>query len=505
MGLHDFTIYDVINRNARCFRKKPAWLEVTDGRELTFGQLKDRVDHLAKGLQDMGLNKGDRIGLMGKNSLEYFLLFGAASALGLIVLPINWRLSSEEAGNNLADGAPRLVFADQEYQELIEGLKGKLSSVERYYNLSGGGAFKDMNELLANNADFTPVEVATDDGAVIIHTAAVEGKPRGALLSHGNILAASTQFSYIYKMTTEDVHLNLLPLFHVGGLFIALTAFHAGALNINVNKFDGDEAVKLIEEKKVTMLFDFAPILATILDSQEKSGKDIGSLRVVGGLDNPETIERYQKATGGEFFVVYGQTEISALTNISPYNERPGSAGRPLPLADVRLFDDYDKEVATGAVGEIVVRGPMVFKGYWNLPEETKYTFREGWHHTGDRGRFDEDGFLWYAGRKAEKELIKPGGENVYPAEVEKVILQHPAVEKTVVFGVPDPKWKEGIKAVCQLKIGERLEPQELIDFVGARIARFKKPQYVEFVDEMPLLENGSPDRAKVKELYSQQ
>jgi acyl-CoA synthetase (AMP-forming)/AMP-acid ligase II len=148
MGLYDFTIYGVINRNARCFGKKPAWLEVSDGREVTFGQLKDGVDHLAKGLQEAGLKKGDRVGVMGKNSLEYFLLFGAASALGLIVLPINWRLSAEEAGNNLADGGPRLVFADQEYQELIEGLKGKLTSVERYYNLSGGGVFKDVNELL---------------------------------------------------------------------------------------------------------------------------------------------------------------------------------------------------------------------------------------------------------------------------------------------------------------------------------------------------------------------
>jgi len=504
MGLYDFTIYDVINRNARCFGGKPAWLEVSDGREVTFDQLKDKVDHLAKGLQKAGLKKGDRIGVMGKNSLEYFLLFGAASALGLIVLPVNWRLSAAEVGNNLADGGPRLVFADQEYQELIDGLKDKLTSVERYYNLSGGAIFQDLNELLANSAGFTPVEVATDDGVVIIHTAAVEGKPRGALLSHGNILAASTQFSSVFKMTKEDVHLNLLPLFHVGGLFIAMTAFYAGALNINVNKFDGEEAVNLIEEKKVTMLFDFAPILATILDNQEKSGKDISSLRVVAGLDSPATIERYQKGTGGEFFVVYGQTEVSALTNISPYNERPGSAGRPLPLANVQLVDDYDREVETGAVGEIVVRGPMVFKGYWNLPKETGYTFREGWHHTGDQGRFDEDGFLWYAGRKAEKELIKPGGENVYPAEVEKVILQHPAVERTVVFGVPDPKWKEGIKAVCLLKEGQKLEPQELIDFVGARIARFKKPQYVEFVEELPLLENGSPDRAKVKELYGQ-
>jgi acyl-CoA synthetase (AMP-forming)/AMP-acid ligase II len=164
--------------------------------------------------------------------------------------------------------------------------------------------------------------------------------------------------------------------------------------------------------------------------------------------------------------------------------------------------DDYDRPTPAGQVGEITVRGPMVFKGYWRLPEDTSYTFREGRHHTGDLGRFDEDGFLWYAGRKAEKELIKPGGENVYPAEVEKAILQHPAVERTVVFGVPDPKWKEGIKAVCLLKEGETLEEAALIEFVGKSIARYKKPQYVEFVNELPLLTDGSVDRAKVKALY---
>jgi len=164
--------------------------------------------------------------------------------------------------------------------------------------------------------------------------------------------------------------------------------------------------------------------------------------------------------------------------------------------------DDDDRPVPTGEVGEITVKGPVVFKGYWNLPEDTAYAFRGGRHHTGDLGRYDEKGFLWYAGRKPEKELIKPGGENVYPAEVEKVILEHPAVEETVVFGVPDPKWKEGIKALCRLKPGRHLEATELIEFVGERIARYKKPQYVQFVTEFPLKEDGSPDRTRIKELY---
>ena len=246
----------------------------------------------------------------------------------------------------------------------------------------------------------------------------------------------------------------------------------------------------------------FSPMLSSILEENEKKRRDLGSLRAVTGIDSPETIEKYQKVTGGTFYTMYGQTETSCLASFGPYNDRPGAAGRMLPLAEVRLVDDHGQPVPTGKVGEITMRGPMVFRGYWNLPDDTDYTFRDGWHHTGDLGRFDERGFLWYAGRKAEKELIKPGGENVYPAEVEKVILQHPAVEEVVVFGVPDPKWKEGIKAVCKLKKGERLDARALIDFVGERIARYKKPQYVDFVSELPLQDDGSIDREKVKELY---
>jgi long-chain acyl-CoA synthetase len=269
-----------------------------------------------------------------------------------------------------------------------------------------------------------------------------------------------------------------------------------------MSKFDAQKAVALIEEKKVSLFFDFSPILASILEVHEQTGKDIKSLRAVMGLDTPETIEKYQKVTGGTFYCIYGQTETTGLVTTGRYNDRPGSAGKIIPIGHVRIVDDYDHPVSMGQVGEITMKGPLIFKGYWNLEEDTAYAFREGWHHTGDLGRFDDQGFLWFSGRKAEKELIKPGGENVYPVEVEKVILQHPSVEKAVVFGVPDPKWKEGIKAVCQLKAGETLAPEALITFVGERMASYKKPQYVEFITDFPSLEDGSPDRAKIKERY---
>ena len=503
MGLHDFTFYDLVCRNAAIFEKNPAWLDDGEGGALSFSELKLKIDQLACGLQKAGIEKGDRIGVLGKNSLSYFLIYGAAAALGAIVLPVNWRLSTEEVGYNLNDCSPKALFLDPEFAELVTELKSQLMSVTSFFSLSDGtGDFEPFDGLLAEGSEFVPADVATDDGFVIIHTAAVAGRPRGALLSHGNVLCANMQFNCLLNLTPEDVHYNVLPLFHVGGLFMATASFHAGALNLNVNKFDAKRAVELIRDQKLSVMLEFPPILGSILEESEKMGVDVSALRAVTGLEVPETIEKYQALTGGTFYAMYGQTETSCLATYGAYNDCPGSAGRALPMAEVRLVDDYDNPVSVGEVGEIVVKGPMVFKGYWNLPEDNDHTFRGGWHHTGDQGRFDEKGFLWYAGRKAEKELIKPGGENVYPAEVEKTILEHSAVTSVVVFGVPDPKWKEGIKAVCVLEKGKSLTGQALIEFVGARIARYKKPQYVEFVSELPCTEDGTIDRNKVKELY---
>ncbi|MBW1778456.1 MAG: AMP-binding protein [Deltaproteobacteria bacterium] len=503
MGIHDLTFYDIINRNATTFGNRSAWYEVDDGRTLTFREIKEQVDCLAAGLKTIGLEKQDRIGVYGKNSLEYFLIYGAAAALGAVVLPINWRLSPEEAAFNLNDGTPKILFVDPEFEEPFrENNPDRFPSIGAVYNLRPGGAFAGIRSLMSDPSDFKETEATFDDGFVIIHTAAVAGRPRGAILSHGNVLCADIHLNLCFGLSFSDVHLNLLPLFHVGGLFMATNTFHAGALNVNMSKFDAAKAVSLIEEKGVTVFFEFPPILSSILEAHRETKKEIRSVRAVLGLGVPETIQAFQNITGGTFYCMYGQTETSCLATLGRWDDRPGSAGKIIPLSDVRLVDDNDRPVPTGQIGEIVMKGPMVFKGFWGLEEDTAYTFRGGWHHTGDLGRFDEDGFLFYAGRKAEKELIKPGGENVYPAEVEKAILEHPDVEAAVVFGVPDPKWKEGIKAVCRLKAGSELDPKDLIRFVGERIASYKKPQYVQFVAEIPVKADGSPDRARIKELY---
>jgi acyl-CoA synthetase (AMP-forming)/AMP-acid ligase II len=280
-----------------------------------------------------------------------------------------------------------------------------------------------------------------------------------------------------------------------------MAVMHAGGKNLILERFDPEETLHLIEREKGTFLFHFAPILKMLTDKHEETGKkyDLSSLRIVGGLDSPDNILRFKQIVPRANMVTgFGQTEAYPVTG-GLMEERPGSAGQPMSLCQVALLDDYGNEVPAGTPGEICVRSPVVFKGYWGLPEDTAHTSRYGWHHTGDIGRFDGDGYLWYVKRKAEKELIKPGGENVYPVEVEKTILEHPAISEVSVIGVPDDQWGEAIKAICVLKAGQTLEAQALIDFVASKISRYKKPKFVTFVGSLPRTNEGEIDRDQVK------
>jgi len=261
-------------------------------------------------------------------------------------------------------------------------------------------------------------------------------------------------------------------------------------------------ALKHIQEDKVSMIPVFPPILSTLLERNKELNYDLTSLRIVGGLDTPETIQQYESQTGGTFWTGFGQTETTGIISYGVYREKPGAAGIPGVLTEMEIMNESGNMVKTGETGEIVIRGPVVFRGYWNLAKETEYAFRNGWHHTGDMGRLDEDGYLFYAGRMPEKELIKSGGENVYPSEVEMAILEHPRVTEACVIGVADEQWGEAVKAVCVLQKDESLAQAELAEFVASKIARYKKPRYITYVSELPKTADGSIDRAKVKAEY---
>jgi len=498
MGLYDYGIYQVIKRNARVLGDKIAL--VFGDQRISYKQFLENVDRLACGLMGVGLQRGDRICILALNSLEYVYLYGATAKIGAIMLPINWRLNPQEIEYIISDGRPKIIFAGSEFQTIITPLISKFGFIEKRYAIGQGeGHLTAFDELMKNEGVCPDLNVSSDDPYVIIHTAAVSGKPRGATLSQRGLLISTLQFMYCWNLTKQDCNLCILPLFHYGALGTTLSVMQAGGVNIVLPKFDADLALKHIRTDKVTIFGEFPPILTTLLDKAKEANDDLSTLRVVVGLDQIDTIKRFTEMTGGTFWAFYGQTETSGLVTLSPYFEKPGSAGAPGLMAEVEIMDDYGNILGRDKIGEIVVRGPMVFKGYWNLKEDNEYTFRDGWHHTGDMGSFDPDGYLWYKGRKNEKELIKPGGENVYPAEVERAILQHPLVDEVAVIGVTDKQWGEAIKAICTLKKGESLNENELIEFVATRIARYKKPKYVIFVSKLPKTADGLIDREKVK------
>jgi long-chain acyl-CoA synthetase len=266
-----------------------------------------------------------------------------------------------------------------------------------------------------------------------------------------------------------------------------------------VSRFDAEEAVRLIDRHRITHVSDFPPVLSSLLDAAERLGSRLPSLKCVSGLDSPQTIQRLHEQTRAQFWTGFGQSETSGFVTIQRVSDRPGAAGRPVPVCQVKVVDDYDRDVPAGTPGEIVVRGPLVFEGYFAQPDVTAHTLRQGWHHTGDVGRFDADGYLHYVKRKPEKELIKPGGENVYPAEVETVIVQLDGVNGVCVYGIPDPRWGEAIKAVVEVKTLGQYSAQQVSDFVASRIARFKRPHTVVFTDALPRGADGAVDREAVK------
>ena len=398
-----------------------------------------------------------------------------------------------------------MIVVDPDFEKTILDLRSTCPSLREFVTFGQPSGIYISFDSLLKSQPVEPTDVDGDDPFVIIHTAAVQGKPRGAVISHHNLIACTLQNIAIMGLTREESYLNILPLFHIAGLFAALVIMHVGGKNVMISKFDPKAAGKMVDQEKITLIGDFPPILLQLLDEQAKGEFTLSPLKHILGIDMQETIKRFENLGYGQFWLVYGQTETMGLTSVCSNREKPGCAGKPGPLVDIKILNEFDHEVETGKVGEILVRSPLVFLGYWREEELTKYTFRDGWHHTGDMGRIDEDGYLWFVGRKAEKELIKPGGENVYPMEVEKVILEHPNVQEVSVIGVPDPKFGEGIKAVCVLKPKAKLTEKELIDFVGGRIARYKKPGYVVLVDSLPKKEDGSIDRQRVKELYGKQ
>ena len=499
MSVHGFTVYDMIARGASVHGDAPAIIQAD--RALSFREFKGRVDALAGGLAALGIGKGERICVLAQNDAAYLVLYGACARQGIIAYPINWRLTAEEVERVVERAAPRMMVADASTLPVVTGWPERKKTVPHWYQFgeSAGPGFTSFDSLYGTTGGPAAADVSPADPFAVISTAAVDVVPRGAVLTHANVVAANLTAMACIGLTAADNYLLALPLFHITGLGMALAHMHAGGASVLVPRFDAEEAVRLIDRHRITHISDFPPVLSNLLDAAGKLGSRLPSLKHVSGLDSPQTIQRLHEGTEAQFWTGFGQSETSGFVTLQRVSNRPGAAGKPVPVCRVQLVDDYDREVPVGTPGEIVVRGPLVFQGYFGQPEVTAYTFRNGWHHTGDVGRFDAEGYLYYVKRKPEKELIKPGGENVYPAEVESVIIQMDGVSGVCVYGIPDARWGEAIKAVVEVRAAGRYTAAQVSDFVATKIARFKKPQAVAFTDALPRTPDGAVDREAVR------
>lgn len=497
MTVRDFSLMDMIERNACVFPAHEA--VVHESGRMTFSEYRAACRRLWCGFHSAGARPGDRIALVARNSLDYMTLCGAAAMGGLVVVPVNWRLNPEELHALLRDAYPSFLVTSSELHDRVDQAVQGLASVKSRY-LLGPDSRGDYLPVAELHRCGEKAGVADADAPyAIIYTAAVEGRAKGAVLSQANLMALVASLGRFFKLDVEDAHCCFLPLFHIAGLSLSMAVMEAGGKNIIQDSFDADQTLDLIEGESATILYSFPPMLDQLADRQKDKERNLASLKYIGGLNPPESMERFQQvAPQVRFAVMFGQTEAMAVT-AGWADEAPGSSGRAAPLARVRIVDEADRDAAVGEVGEICVKSPCVFQGYLGFEEETAWALRNGWHHTGDMGRMDERGYLWYAGRMPAKELIKTGGENVYPAEVEKALLEHPSVVEVCVIGVPDDRWGETVKAVCVFADGEAAGEDDLIAFVGTRLAGYKKPRHIAGVDSLPKTAEGIIDRTAVK------
>jgi acyl-CoA synthetase (AMP-forming)/AMP-acid ligase II len=357
----DFTIYDMIVRNAELYQEKCA-LVYGDVR-ISFSRYKKLCDCCAAGLIREGISVGDRIAVLSSNCEDFMVLCGAAAKVGAIVVAINVRLSVGELDYIFQDTTPKYLFSSNEFRDQMRSAASSAGLIRKHFVFKpdpGDGDFIPFDSLLAEDTEAQGGPVVPGDAYMIIHTAAVGGNPRGCVLSQANMLSVGLQTALMFSLCEKDCHICILPLFHIGGFSMTLAVMHQGGKNVILDRFDPLLVLKLIEKEKGTFFGSFPPILGTILDAQEKQPVDLSSLRGVGGIDAPDTIQRFLKASPqSAFYGVYGQTEAMPVSSCD-VTKKPGSIGLPGIMTRVAIFDDLDREVPAGVQGEICVRSPSV-------------------------------------------------------------------------------------------------------------------------------------------------
>jgi fatty-acyl-CoA synthase len=465
-------------------------------RTLTYRELHDRSHRLATALSDRGVGRGDRVGFLGENSPEFLETMLAAGVLGAVLVPLNTRLAVPEIRYQLEDAGVSALIHDGALTGLAEPAARGLEGVVRWVVAEEpDGGTPTLASVIAAAEPWTEdVPVGLDDLAVILYTSGTTGRPKGACLTHGNFTWNCVNVLVDYDVAADDVALMISPMFHVASLGMGvLPTLLKGATLVLESRFEPGRVLRLIEQHRVTWLSGVPTTYQMLCEHPDWGGTDLTSLRKLtcGGSAVPMRVLDAYEDRGLAFTASYGMTETSpGATNLpaAKSREKAGSSGLPHFFSDVRIVDPAGQPVGPGEQGEILVSGPNVITEYWNRPDAAG-SFDGEWFHSGDMGYLDEDGYLFVSDRI--KDMIISGGENVYPAEVEALILELPEVAAVAVIGVPDEKWGEVPHAVVVARDGAELTAERLQEHLAGRLARYKIPKTLTLVDEMPRTASG--------------
>jgi acyl-CoA synthetase (AMP-forming)/AMP-acid ligase II len=511
------TFADIIYRNALLHPSGEAF--ICGSQRITFRQFNDRVNRLIHGLRSSGVKKGDVIGILSWNCLEYADVYGAAMKGGFIASPFNPRLHEDELEYLINYSGANTLFIGPDLLDTAGSLRSRLPIVKNY--ITFGDSVPDMlshHEMLAAHPSHEPDQgVARDDPYLIFYTSGTTGVPRGALYTHFRKLDNTRIKALEIGAKPEDRHVLVLPFFHIGGDCHVWPFFLVGGCNVIMpqKSFDPVALLQVIQNEKATDMQIVPTQLNSILSRHDLKDYDLSSLNRIYYAASPMPLELLRKGLeifGPIFSQGYGQTESGPQICALPRKNHQvldgsaeeqkvlSSCGQPSLGVHVRVVDEKNNDVAPGAVGEIIAQSDSIMVEYWNRPDETREVLIEGWLHTGDLGYYDEKGFIYIVDRK--KDMIVSGGENVYSREVEDVLYMHPAVAEAAVVGVPDPVWVERVHAVVALKPGADVAEDDVIAFCKEHIASYKTPKSLEFVDSLPKNPQGKILKKEIRAKY---
>ncbi|WP_458683492.1 AMP-binding protein [Prescottella equi] len=491
---HQLTISDVCRENARSY---PTAMAVVDGStRLTWAQFDSRVDRIAHVLSACGVSRGDRILWLAQGSSRFLELLTAAARLGAMICPANWRQPAEEMAFVIDDFKPAVVFwQEEEIGDTVTAAReiAETESIWIKHNSTDVDGYEARVAAAPSNAMKDP-DIESDDALLVIYTAATAERPRGSMLSHRNLISMALATGEITGADHDSIFLNSGPLFHTANFQLeSLPVYLRAGTNVYTPRVDADAILRILAEEKVTSAFLMPPTIAELQRLNREAGRDISRLRAgafgaMWGDDLPVDTSPWGQRPGG-----YGQTEVTGLALVKAVGPNGiGNAGRPFPGTQVKIVNPAGIEVSDGETGEIAIRGDTVHIGYWNRPETNAARFLGGgWWRTTDAGRRESDGSVSFLGTMVR--VIKSAAENIYPPEVESCLKAHPAVKTAAIIGVPDPIFTQSVKAVVVLEDGESATEEELREFCRARIASYKKPKFIEFVEAIPTV-GGATD-----------